>query len=73
MQAYKGIQKEKEALEASLRVLTASTSAPTSDNIPYEEDEINNDSTISEGSSNPSALPLSSEKSKLNLQVLIVI
>ena len=73
MQAYKGIQKEKEALEASLSVLTASTSAPTSDNIPYEEDEINNDSTISEGSSNPSALPLSSEQSKLNLQVLIVI
>lgn len=73
MQAYKGIQKEKEALEASLNVLTASTSAPTSDNIPDEEDEINNDSTISEGSSNPSALPLSSEQSKLNLQVLIVI
>jgi len=48
VQAYKGIQKEKEALEASLSILTTSTpssSATTSDN--QENDEINNESASS--------------------------
>ena len=61
VQAYKGIQKEKEALETSLSILTSSATSTVGVSDNQENDEINNESISSESSTRASASSLSGD------------